>query len=35
MRALLIPHLVTGWPYLVIGLVCVIVVHHFRERLDK
>jgi len=35
MRALLIPHLVNGWPYLLIALVCVIVVHHFRERLDK
>jgi len=35
MTALLIPHLVSGWPYLVIGIVCVIVVHHFRERLDK
>lgn len=35
MRALLIPHLETGWPYLLIGLVCVIVMHYFRERLDK
>jgi hypothetical protein len=35
MRAVLIPHLVNGWPYLLIALVCVIVVHHFRERLDK
>ncbi|HUQ66711.1 MAG TPA: hypothetical protein VM101_11175 [Flavitalea sp.] len=35
MRALLIPHLVNGWPYLLIGVVCIVVVHHFRERLDK
>ncbi len=35
MQALLIPHLMNGWPYLVIAAVCVVGVFHFRERLDK